>query len=70
VYFLGSVHAREWGSPDILVNFVKLLTDAYRTGTGIDQGGMSLDAEKVAAIVTAWTWSCSPRRTRMADTTR
>lgn len=51
VYFLGGVHAREWGSPDILVNFVKLLTDAYRTGTGIDQGGMSLDAEKVAQIV-------------------
>jgi carboxypeptidase T len=51
VYFLGGVHAREWGSPDILVNFVRLLTDAYRTGTGIDQGGMSLDAEQVAAIV-------------------
>jgi murein tripeptide amidase MpaA len=51
VYFLGGVHAREWGSPDILVNFVKLLTDAYRTGTGISQGGMSLDAGKVAEIV-------------------
>ena len=45
------MHAREWGSPDILVNFVKLLTDAYRTGTGISQGGMSLDAGKVAEIV-------------------
>jgi murein tripeptide amidase MpaA len=51
VYFLGGVHAREWGSPDILVNFVKLLTDAYRTGTGISQGGMSLEAGKVAEIV-------------------
>jgi murein tripeptide amidase MpaA len=51
VYFLGGVHAREWGSPDILVNFVKLLTDAYRTGTGISQGGMSLAAGKVAEIV-------------------
>jgi len=51
VYFLGGVHAREWGSPDILVNFVKLLTDAYRTGTGIRQGEMSLDAGKVAEIV-------------------
>ena len=30
VYLLGGIHAREWGSPDILVNFVQLLTDAYR----------------------------------------
>jgi carboxypeptidase T len=51
VYFLGGLHAREWGSPDILVNFVKLLTDAYRTGTGISQGGMSLNAGKVVEIV-------------------
>ncbi len=51
VYFLGGIHAREWGSPDILINFVKLLTDAYRTGTGISQGGMSLNAGKVAEIV-------------------
>jgi murein tripeptide amidase MpaA len=51
VYFLGGVHAREWGSSDILVNFVKLLTAAYRAGTGISQGGMSLEAGKVAEIV-------------------
>ena len=51
VCFLGGVHAREWGSPDILVNFVKLLTDAYRTRGGITQGGMSLDPAKVVEIV-------------------
>jgi carboxypeptidase T len=51
VYLLGGVHAREWGSPDILINFVRLLTDAYRNGTGIRQGGMRLDAAKVAEIV-------------------
>jgi carboxypeptidase T len=28
IYFLGGVHAREWGSPDILINFVQQLTDA------------------------------------------
>ncbi|MFM0087048.1 M14 family zinc carboxypeptidase, partial [Paraburkholderia sediminicola] len=33
IYFLGGVHAREWGSPDILVNFVQLLANAYRTNT-------------------------------------
>jgi carboxypeptidase T len=51
VYLLGGVHAREWGSPDILINFVRLLTDAYRNGTGIGQGGASLGATKVRQIV-------------------
>jgi len=51
VYLLGGVHAREWGSPDILVNFVRLLTDAYRTGTGITQGGASNSADEVRRIV-------------------
>jgi carboxypeptidase T len=51
VYLLGGVHAREWGSPDILINFVRLLTDAYRTSTGITQPGVSLTAEQVQLIV-------------------
>jgi len=51
VYLLGGVHAREWGSPDILINFVQLLTDAYRTGTGVSQGGMNLGPAKVREIV-------------------
>jgi murein tripeptide amidase MpaA len=51
VYLLGGVHAREWGSCDILVNFVKVLTDAYAGGTGITQGGASLSAGQVRAIV-------------------
>src|SRR5262249_51795851 len=51
VYLLGGIHAREWGSPDILVNFVRLLTDAYRDGTGITQGGSQLSAQQVRAIV-------------------
>jgi murein tripeptide amidase MpaA len=51
VYLLGGVHAREWGSPDILVNFVQLLTSAYRDGTGITQGGAAVSAEQVRAIV-------------------
>ncbi len=52
VYFLGGIHAREWGSPDILINFIRLLTDAYRTNTGITQGGMSITAADVRRIVT------------------
>jgi carboxypeptidase T len=51
VYLLGGVHAREWGSPDILINLVRLLTDAYRTGVGITQGGQSFSAAEVRAIV-------------------
>jgi carboxypeptidase T len=51
VYLLGGVHAREWGSPDILVHFVRLLTDAYRRGTRITQGGAVVSADQVRAIV-------------------
>lgn len=51
VYFLGGVHAREWGSPDICVNFVQLLTDAYRSGTGITQGGKSFSTAEIRTIV-------------------
>ena len=51
VYLLGGVHAREWGSPDILINFVQVLTDAYRTSTGITQPGITLSAEDVQYIV-------------------
>jgi murein tripeptide amidase MpaA len=51
VYLLGGIHAREWGSPDILVNFVRLLTDAYRTRTGVTQGGAHTSASEVQRIV-------------------
>src|SRR5947208_13584045 len=38
VYFLGCVHAREWGSADILINFVEQLEQAYHNGTGLTFG--------------------------------
>jgi len=69
VYLLGGVHAREWGSSDILINFVRSLTDAYRTGTGISQGGMTLGAGKVREIVHHLDVVVSRRRTRTAATT-
>jgi hypothetical protein len=60
VYLLGGVHAREWGSPDILINFVQLLTgfvqlltDAYRDQTGIAQGRARVSAAEVYRIVEA-----------------
>src|SRR3954454_6452059 len=51
VYLLGGVHAREWGSSDILIHFVQVMTDAYRTSTGITQPGVNLSAEDVQVIV-------------------
>ena len=51
VYFLGGIHAREWGSPDILINFLQLLTTAYRTNTGITQGAASFTAADIQRIV-------------------
>jgi carboxypeptidase T len=51
VYLLGGIHAREWGSPDILINFVRLLTDAHRTGADVVQGGTRIDSAKIREIV-------------------
>lgn len=51
VYFLGGVHAREWGSADILVNFVEKLTGAYRAHRGITLGGTRFTAAQVRRVV-------------------
>ena len=51
VYLLGGVHAREWGSSDILVSFVQRVTDAYRSGTGITLGGTAFTASDIQGIV-------------------
>ena len=51
VYLLGGIHAREWGSSDILVNLIEVLTNAYRDGTGITQGGKTFTAADIRRIV-------------------
>jgi murein tripeptide amidase MpaA len=51
IYFLGGVHAREWGSCDILINFVEQLCEAYRTHTAITLGGMTFSASMIQTIV-------------------
>src|SRR5215469_3442657 len=38
VYFLGGVHSREWGSADILINFIEQLEQAYHSNTGLTFG--------------------------------
>ncbi|HEV7861037.1 MAG TPA: M14 family metallopeptidase [Pyrinomonadaceae bacterium] len=51
IYFLGGVHAREWGSCDILINFVQLLTQAYRSNTTITLGTKTYTAAQIQSIV-------------------
>lgn len=51
IYLLGGVHAREWGSPDILIHFVQLVCDAYRTNTGITIATKKFTAAQIQSIV-------------------
>lgn len=45
VYFIGGVHAREWGSPDILIFFIQQLVEAYREDQDITLGEASTFTE-------------------------
>jgi murein tripeptide amidase MpaA len=51
VCFVGGVHGREWGSPDILVYFAMRLLRAYRDGKSIRLGGKAFSAAQVRQIV-------------------
>ncbi|GJH18447.1 peptidase M14 [Caballeronia novacaledonica] len=51
IYFLGGVHAREWGSPDILLHFVQLLSDAYLHQRDITLGQKTFTAAQIKSIV-------------------
>jgi len=42
---------REWGSCDILINFVEQLCEAFRTQSGITLGGITFTAAKIQKIV-------------------
>ncbi|HEV3501330.1 MAG TPA: M14 family metallopeptidase [Bradyrhizobium sp.] len=50
-YLTGGVHAREWGSCDILVNMATDLCDAYAAGTGIGYEGKYFSAAEVKALI-------------------
>ena len=50
VYFLGGVHAREWGA-DILIKFVELIEQAYQANTGIILGSKKFTALDIKTIV-------------------
>jgi murein tripeptide amidase MpaA len=51
LYFIGGVHAREWGSCDILIAFVERVANAFRTASGLVVGGKSFTAAQIASIV-------------------
>jgi len=50
-YLTGGVHAREWGSCEILVNMAVDLCDAYAGGTGVAYGGKTFSAAEVKALM-------------------
>jgi carboxypeptidase T len=51
VFFLGGVHAREWGSADILINFVNELQMAYQGATGLAFGAQAFTAAQIQDII-------------------
>lgn len=51
VLFIGGVHAREWGSCEICINFATDMLAAYTSATGLVYGGKSFTSTQVKAIV-------------------
>jgi murein tripeptide amidase MpaA len=51
VYFLGGVHAREWGSADILITFITQLQNAYNLGIGVTFGARVFTVGEIQDIV-------------------
>jgi carboxypeptidase T len=51
VYFLGGVHAREWGSSDILINFIERIEQAYVNGIALTFGQRTFSAAEIKSII-------------------
>lgn len=50
-YLTGGVHAREWGSCEILVNLATDLCDAYAGGSGLGYGGKYFSSAEVKGLI-------------------
>ncbi len=51
VLIISGAHAREWGGPDICVDFAADLLEACTLGTGLVYGGMSYSAAEIKSII-------------------
>ena len=51
VLIISGAHAREWGGPDICIDFAADLLEAYSLGTGLVYGGTSFTADEIKSIV-------------------
>jgi murein tripeptide amidase MpaA len=51
VLIISGAHAREWGGPDICINFAADLLEAYTLGTGLVYGGTSYTSSEIKAII-------------------
>jgi murein tripeptide amidase MpaA len=54
VLIIGGVHAREWGSCEICLNFAADLLEAYTHGTGLVYGNKSFTAKHIKTLVEGW----------------
>ena len=55
VLIIGGVHAREWGGPDLVVNFAGDLLRAYKAGKGLKYGKKSFSASQIKSILDSTT---------------
>jgi len=51
VLLISGAHAREWGGPDICINFAADLLEAYTANTGLVYGGTSYTAAEIKSII-------------------
>jgi murein tripeptide amidase MpaA len=51
ILFISGAHAREWGGPDICINFAADLLEAWSLGTGLTYGGTSFTSGQIQSII-------------------
>jgi carboxypeptidase T len=51
VYVMGGIHAREWATPDALVDFIEIMANAYDGNKGVSVGGKTFTWPKIRSIV-------------------
>jgi len=51
ILFISGAHAREWGGPDICINFAADLLEAWSLGVGLTYGGTSFTSAQIKSII-------------------